>query len=195
MAASAAAADRPEGLAGGLVPLSGVEVRISDASDRPVAPGVEGEIQVRGPIVMLGYLGDPEATAQTLRGGWLATGDVGRLDDGGRLRVLDRRSDLIVSGGENVYPAEIESVLGGYPDVAEAGVVGVSDSRFGARPLAFVFWRAGAERDPAALASWCRARLAGYKVPVDFIVVESLPCNASGKPLRRGLGARAATSD
>ncbi len=177
-------------LAGGLVPLPGVEVRIVDASDRPVAAGVEGEIQVRGPIVMRGYLGDPEATAQALRGGWLATGDVGLLDDAGRLRVLDRRADLIVSGGENVYPAEVESVLVGHPDVVEAGVVGLSDQRFGARPLAFIVWRAGADRDVGALAAFCRARLAGYKVPVGFEALDELPRNASGKLLRGELRRR-----
>ena len=117
----------------------------------------------------------------------LATGDVGRLDAAGRLRVLDRRSDLIVSGGENVYPAELEGVLAGHPDVVEAGVVGVEDARFGARPLAFVVWRAGVEPDPEALAAWCRARLAGFKQPVGFVAVDALPRNASGKLLRRDL--------
>jgi O-succinylbenzoic acid--CoA ligase len=142
---------------------------------------------------MRGYLGDPDATAQALRGGWLATGDVGRLDDAGRLHVLDRRSDLILSGGENVYPAEIESVLVGHPDVVEAGVVGLSDRRFGARPLAFIVWRAGADRDAGALADFCRARLAGYKVPVEFEAVDALPRNASGKLLRRELRRRPPT--
>ena len=178
-------------LVGGLVPLPGVEVRIVDASDRPVAAGSEGEIQVRGPIVMRGYLDDPEATARALRGGWLATGDVGWIDRAGRLRVLDRRSDLIVSGGENVYPAEIESLLALHPDVVEAGVVGIEDARFGARPLAFVVWHKGAARDARALADWCRERLAGYKRPVDFLAAESLPRNASGKLLRRELALRA----
>ncbi|MBK7952468.1 MAG: AMP-binding protein [Deltaproteobacteria bacterium] len=174
-------------LGGGLVPLPGTRIRIVDAADTPVAAGLEGEIQVRGPSVMAGYLDDPESTARTLRGGWLATGDFGRLDAAGRLRVLDRRSDLIVSGGENVYPAELEGVIASHPEVLEAGVVGVPDARFGARPLAFVVWRAGAARDPAALAAWCRARLAGYKQPVDFVAVEALPRNASGKLLRRAL--------
>ena len=182
-------------IGGGLVPLPGVEVRIVDEGDRPVDAGVEGEIQLRGPIVMRGYLDDPESTARALRGGWLATGDIGRLDGAGRLRVLDRRSDLIVSGGENVYPAEIESVLIEHPDVVEAGVVGVGDARFGARPLAFVVWRAGAARDSRLLADWCRERLAGYKRPVEFVAVELLPRNASGKLLRRELALRAVKGD
>jgi len=177
-------------LASGLVPLPGVEVRIVDSEGRALAAGVEGGIELRGPIVMQGYLDDPEATARALRGGWLATGDVGRLDAAGRLRVFDRRADLILSGGENVYPAEIESVLAGHPDVVEAGVVGVADARFGARPLAFVVWRAGAAREPRTLADWCRARLAGFKQPIGFVSVESLPRNAAGKLLRRELAAR-----
>lgn len=177
--------------AGGLVSLPGVALRIVDAGGRPVAPGVEGEIELRGPIVMRGYLGDPEATARVLRRGWLATGDVGRLDESGRLRILDRRSDLIVSGGENVYPAEIESLLVEHPDVVEAGVVGVADARYGARPLAFVVWRAGSDRNALALSVWCRTRLAGYKLPVGFIASEALPRNASGKLLRRELARRA----
>mgnify|MGYP000331646318 CR=1 FL=1 len=183
--------DDGSAFAGGLVVLPGVEVRIVDEADRPVASGVEGEIQLRGPIVMRGYLGDPEATAQALRGGWLATGDIGRLDGAGRLRVFDRRSDLILSGGENVYPAEIESVLVEHPNVLEAGIVGVPDARFGARPLAFVVWRGGALRDAEGLVAWCRLRLAGYKMPVDFVALEALPRNASGKLLRRELAALA----
>lgn len=194
--AASQVATRPPGSpgaarAGGLVPLPGVALRIVDVDGRPVEAGLEGEIQLRGSIVMRGYLGDPEATARVLRGGWLSTGDVGRLDAAGRLRVLDRRSDLILSGGENVYPAEIESLLVEHPDVVEAGVVGVPDARFGARPLAFIVWRPGAARDAAGLAAWCRARLAGYKLPVDFIASEALPRNASGKLLRRELARRA----
>ncbi|MEZ4278379.1 MAG: o-succinylbenzoate--CoA ligase [Myxococcota bacterium] len=190
--AASQVATRPPRAQGGLVALPGVEVRIVDGADQPVPVGREGEIQLRGPIVMRGYLGDPEATARALRGGWLATGDVGRLDAAGGLRILDRRSDLILSGGENVYPAEIESVLAEHPDIVEAGVVGVADARFGARPFAFVVWRAGAARDEARLAAWCRTRLAGYKVPIAFRAVEALPRNASGKLLRRMLAREAA---
>ncbi|MEZ4331907.1 MAG: AMP-binding protein [Myxococcota bacterium] len=185
---SAAPATDP---AAGLVPLPGVALRIVDEAGIPVATGEEGMIEVRGPIVMAGYLDDPESTARALRDGWLATGDVGRLDAAGRLRVLDRRGDLIVSGGENVYPAELEAVVAAHPDVVEAGVVGVPDARFGARPLAFVVWRPGVAPDPGAIAAWCRARLAGYKQPVDFVALAALPRNAAGKLLRRALAARA----
>jgi len=183
----------PTDPAGGLVALPGVELRIVDAQGRPLGIGQDGGIEVRGPILMSGYLGDPEATARSLRGGWLATGDVGRLDAEGRLRVLDRRRDLIVSGGENVYPAELESVLASHPDLVDAGVMGVPDARFGARPVAFVVWRSGVPRDSEELAAYCRARLAGYKQPVAFVAVDALPRNASGKLLRRELAALAAT--
>ena len=179
-------------LAAGLQPLPGVEIRLVDERGCLVECGVEGEIQVRGPIVMRGYLDDPEASARAIREGWLATGDLGRLDARGRLRVLDRRTDLIVSGGENVYPAEIESCLLEHPAVGEACVVGVADERFGARPVAYVVLRAGESLDRADLAAFCRGKLAGFKVPIDFIERANLPRTASGKLLRRELAIRPA---
>ena len=191
--AASQVATRPPGTAvdepaGGLVPLAGVSLRIVDETDAACAPGVEGEIQVRGAIVMRGYLDDPEASRATLADGWLATGDIGRLDDACRLRVLDRRTDLIVSGGENVYPAQIESVLEAHPDVVEAGVRGLEDETYGARPAAWVVLRAGARLAPLELMAYCRERLAGYAVPVDVEAVDALPRNATGKLLRRHLG-------
>lgn len=174
-------------LAAGLQPMPGVEIRIVDAEGAPVETGCDGEIEVRGPIVMSGYLDDPRATANAIHDGWLATGDVGRLDPKGRLRVLDRRADLIVSGGENVYPAEIESILTTHPEIEDAGVVGVPDEEFGARPLAFIVLRRGVSSAPTDLEAFCRARLARYKIPVEFIEVSELPRTASGKLLRRKL--------
>ncbi|MFP6656350.1 MAG: o-succinylbenzoate--CoA ligase [Myxococcota bacterium] len=181
------AAPRPDDLAGGLVPLAGVEIRIMDANGKLMAEGGAGEIQLRGPIVMKGYRGERAARNNAIQAGWLSTGDIGRLDERGHLRVLDRRTDLIISGGENIYPAEIESVLAEYPDIEEAGVVGCPDSKFGARPLAFVVLRPGRSLDQAALVSFCRERLAGFKVPVDFIEMASLPKTASGKLRRQAL--------
>jgi O-succinylbenzoic acid--CoA ligase len=174
-------------LAAGLAPLPGVEIRVVGADGNPVEAGTEGEIEVRGSVLMCGYLDDPGATSESIREGWFATGDVGRLDSVGRLRVLDRREDLIVSGGENVYPAEIESVLGTSPEVADAGVIGVSDEAYGARPLAFVVLRQGASLDRVALDAYCRTRLASFKIPVDFIELAELPRTASGKLIRRKL--------
>ena len=135
---------------------------------------------------MAGYLNRPRETAETLRDGWLHTGDIGILDDRGRLRVLDRRSDLIVSGGDNVYPAEIERVLCAHPAVVEAGVAAVPDSTFGSRPAAWLVLD-GASPSHSEIEAFCRKRLAGYKVPVAYRTVVALPRNASGKLLRRRL--------
>ncbi|MCC6766530.1 MAG: o-succinylbenzoate--CoA ligase [Deltaproteobacteria bacterium] len=167
-------------------PLAGTRVRIVDAG----ADGC-GEILVAGPTVMAGYFRDPEATAAALRDGWLHTGDVGRLDGDGRLRLLDRRIDLVVSGGENVYPSEVEAVLLAHPAVAEAAVYGVDDAEWGRRVEAAVVPRAGAAIDESALRAWCRARLAGYKTPRAIVAVTSLPRTASGKLRRHALAAAA----
>ena len=176
-------------LSGGLEPLAGVSLRIVDDAGNAVPPGVEGAIEVSGPVVMTGYLDDPEATEAALVGGWLRTGDVGVLDEAGRLRVLDRRSDLILSGGENVYPAEIESVLLEHEDVVEAGVCGLPDDVFGARPAAWLVLRDGASLDVEEMRAFCRARLASYKCPRDFEERESLPRTPTGKLIRRALPA------
>jgi len=179
-------------LSGGLRPLPGTQIRIASPDEdlgETAGSNVIGEIEVRGPTVMQGYLDDPEATARVLRDGWLATGDLGCLDASGGLRVLDRRSDLIVSGGENVYPAEIESVLLDHPAVAEAGVVGLADAVYGVRPKAFLVAAAGERLELEGVFDFCRERLAKYKIPVDLVVVDALPRNASGKLLRRELKA------
>jgi O-succinylbenzoic acid--CoA ligase len=154
----------------------------------PTEIGIEGdEILVRGPTVTPGYWQRPDATAQALRNGWLHTGDIGYLDDEGYLYVLDRRDDLIVSGGENVYPAEIESVLRAHPAVEDAGVTGMADETWGQAPVAFVVLRAGASLSVDDLRAFCVEKLARYKIPARFQFVESLPRNAAGKLLRRTL--------
>lgn len=176
--ATADAAARP-GSAGW--PLPGVALRIADAA----ADG-SGEIWVRTPAAFSGYLGRPAATAATFGpGGWLRTGDAGRLDADGFLSVLDRRDDLLVSGGENVVPAEVEAALAEHPAIAEAGVVGRPDATWGAVPVAAVVLRPGeAAPTDEELRSFCGVRLAPYKVPAGFVVVAALPRTASGK-LRR----------
>ena len=176
-----------EGLAARALP--GVELRIEDEEGNVLPPGTPGEICVRSRTVMSGYLGLPEETARALRGGWLHTGDVGVLDGHGRLRVLDRRSDLVVSGGENVYPAEVESVLAAHPDVREVVVGGESHGDLGQRVLAAVVPREGAKPDAEALREFCRERLAGHKVPGRIVFVSELPRTSSGKVLRRAIGA------
>ena len=167
-------------------PLAGVEVRIVDNA-REVAPGEPGEILVRGAIVTAGYLNDPAATSRAIRDGWLHTGDIGFVDSVGGLHVLDRRDDLVVSGGENVYPAEVEAVLLGHPSVADAGVAGLPDVDLGARVVAWIVASENAAADAGALDAHCRQQLAGFKVPREFRFVESLPRNATGKLQRRHL--------
>ncbi|MFN3431311.1 MAG: class I adenylate-forming enzyme family protein [Candidatus Sericytochromatia bacterium] len=170
-------------------PLPGVRLAILGPGGQPVPPGEEGEIAVAGPTLMDGYLGDPEATARVLRGGWLLTGDAGVLDEAGRLTVLGRRTDLIVTGGENVYPAEVESALTGHPGVAAAAVVGVPSRRWGASPFAFVVAAPGV--DESALAGWLEPRLARFKHPRGYGFVAALPLLANGKVDRQALIAEA----
>lgn len=164
-------------------PLFPLELRIErDGASAP--PRTVGEITVRGPTVMAGYFGDSEATNRVLRDGWLYTGDLGYLDDEGYLYVVDRRDDLIITGGENVYPAEVEAVLLAHPAVAEAGVTGIPDDRWGQAVVAAVTLKAGETVTPEALLDFCRERLARYKVPSALIFVDALPRNAAGKLVR-----------
>ncbi|HET9156287.1 MAG TPA: hypothetical protein VFN91_06445, partial [Myxococcaceae bacterium] len=136
----------------------------------------------RGPTLMRGYLDDEAATAEVLREGWLQTGDLGRLDGRGRLTVLARRTDLILSGGENVYPAEVEAVLATHPAVAEVAVVGRPDARWGQVPVAVVVPRGSAAPDALpGLRAWARSRLAAFKVPAEVLPAAELPRTAAGK--------------
>jgi O-succinylbenzoic acid--CoA ligase len=159
-------------------PLMTAEIRI----DAPSSDG-SGEILVRGPIVSPGYVHSTEER----REGWLHTGDIGRVDAEGYLYVLDRRSDLIVTGGENVYPAEVEAVLTAHPAVREAGVFPLADSEWGQIVAAAVVPVPGSEPDAAELMAFCRERLAAYKTPRRIVLVETLPRNAAGKLLRSAL--------
>jgi O-succinylbenzoic acid--CoA ligase len=167
--------------------LFGTEIRIADARGDALPPGREGEILVRGPTVMAGYLDDAEESSRALRQGWLHTGDVGALDPAGRLRVLDRRADLIVSGGENVSPAEVEAVLRDHQDIADVAVAGLPDPDLGSRVTAWIVLKAGARSRGADLRRFCRQRLAGFKVPKEIRFAAELPRNSSGKLLRRCL--------
>jgi long-chain acyl-CoA synthetase len=139
---------------------------------------------------MAGYLDLPEQTAETLRGGWLHTGDLGRFDDRGHLTLVDRAKDVVITGGYNVYPSEVEQVLLADPAVAEAAVVGVSDPEWGEAVVAYVVPRAGAEVDAGALDSRCLEAIARYKRPREYRVVEELPRNPSGKVLKNELRAQ-----
>jgi O-succinylbenzoic acid--CoA ligase len=177
------------------LPGSGARRRAAGESESP-PPGEEGEILVRGPVVMKGYFGQQSDTERVLEGGWLHTGDIGRIDPDGYLYVLDRRSDLIITGGENVYPAEVESALLAHENVAEAGVIGLPDAQWGQRVVAIVrLYSGGWSHDIAeAIRAHCRARLAGYKVPSQVIgTSEPLPRTASGKLRREELRSRFAS--
>ncbi len=167
-------------------PLLPVQLRIRD-HDQLVPAGVPGVIDLKGPTITSGYADRPEITAQVLHDGWLSTGDIGYLDEEGYLYVLDRRSDLIISGGENVYPAEIESILLAHPDVAEAGVCGQPDPQWGQVPLAFVCLHAGCTTSSETLMAYIIQHLARYKQPRAIYLVDHLPRNSSGKLLRREL--------
>ncbi|MEU1447662.1 class I adenylate-forming enzyme family protein [Streptomyces mirabilis] len=163
------------------LPFPGQEIRILDADGIEVAPGIDGEVVVRGANVMRGYLGRPDETARVIVGGWLHTGDVGHLDAEGYLTLVGRSKDMIIRGGENIYPKEIEDVLSGDPSVLEAAVIGVPDEKWGEVVVAYVQPRPGSTVDPAALKALCVRSLTGYKRPTAFLVVEAIPKNAVGK--------------
>jgi long-chain acyl-CoA synthetase len=163
------------------LPLPGIEVGVVDQADQLLPAGQAGEVVVRGPNVMRGYLGRPEESVQVLRGGWLHTGDVGRFDDDGYLTLVDRVKDLIIRGGENIYPKEIEDVLHIHPAVLEAAVVGQPDPVFGEQPVAFVTIRPGFDLVPEDLIEHTRQSLARYKVPREVYIEETLPKNPVGK--------------
>jgi fatty-acyl-CoA synthase len=171
-------------------PLPGVEIRIVDASGQDVPLGEVGEVITRSSNNMLGYWRNPEATARTLTSdGWIHTGDAGYLDADGYLYIHDRVKDMIISGGENVYPAEVESAIYGHPDVLEVAVIGVPDEKWGEAVKAVVVPKPGHEIDAAHIIAWARERIAGFKVPKSVDVIPALPRNASGKILRRELRA------
>ncbi|CAN5375866.1 fatty acid--CoA ligase [soil metagenome] len=165
----------------------GVELRIVGDDGEVMAPGTVGEIAVRSPQIMGGYWKLPEATARAMQGDWFFTGDAGYLDDKGYLYIFDRVKDMIVSGGENIYPAEVESALFGHPAVADVAVIGVPDERWGEAVKAVVVKKADADVSPGELIGWARERIAGYKLPKSVDFIEALPRNPTGKILKREL--------
>jgi acyl-CoA synthetase (AMP-forming)/AMP-acid ligase II len=165
----------------------GVELRIVGDDGKDLAPGEVGEIAVRSPQIMGGYWNLPDATRRAIQGDWFFTGDAGYLDDKGYLYIYDRVKDMIVSGGENIYPAEVESALFGHPAVADVAVIGVPDERWGEAVKAIVVKNPGAEVGAGELIAWARERIAGYKLPKSVDFVEALPRNPTGKILKREL--------
>lgn len=184
-----ALAGRPELLRSTGRPLPGVELCIAGPDGEDLAPGETGEILVRGPQMMSGYWNMPAETAAATTGGWMHTGDAGYIDVEGYLYIRDRVKDMIVSGAENIYPAEIEAVLYGHPAIAEAAVIGVPDPRWGETVMAVVALKPGMAAEAAELDGFCRDRLGGFKVPRRYRFVEALPRNAAGKILKRELRA------
>ena len=166
---------------------SAVELAICDEEGRLLGPGEKGEIMIRGAPVMPGYWRNPDATAKTLRDGWLMTGDVGSLDEDGYLTIQDRSKDVIISGGSNIYPREIEEVLLTHADVHECAVVGRPSPEWGEDVVAFVVARKGAGIDPATLDALCLQNLARFKRPKDYRIVGDLPKNNYGKVLKTAL--------
>jgi long-chain acyl-CoA synthetase len=165
-----------------------IELKIVDTDDQEVPRGTVGEIVARGPNVMRGYWQMPEQSAQTLRGGWLHTGDAAWMDEEGFIFISDRLKDMIISGGENVYSTEVEQALYQHPSVAQCAVIGVPDERWGERVHAVVVPKPGAERDAQALIAHCRALIADFKCPrsIDF-QDEPLPLSGAGKILKTEL--------
>jgi fatty-acyl-CoA synthase len=171
-------------------PIPTIAARIVDDQMNDVPPGAVGEIVYRGPTLMAGYWNNPEATAEAFAGGWFHSGDLVRADEEGFLYVVDRKKDMIISGGENIYCAEVENVLAAHPAVADVAVIGAKHERWGETPIAVIV-----PADPAAppalddLTDWARGKLASYKKPTSLVIVAELPRNAAGKVLKHQLRA------
>jgi long-chain acyl-CoA synthetase len=178
--------ERKPSCVGIALPRCAVEIRDPDGAEVPT--GEVGEVHIKGPVVMSGYWNRPEATAEVLDAdGWLKTGDLGTADADGDIRIVDRVKDLIIRGGYNVYPREVEEVLYEHPDVVEVAVVGVPDEHFGEEVAAVLALRPGADFDAEAFRGWAKERLSAYKVPRRFQVVDALPKGPTGKILKRAI--------
>jgi acyl-CoA synthetase (AMP-forming)/AMP-acid ligase II len=172
------------------LPFPATQLAVCDGEGNELPPGEVGELRVASPYMFSGYLNLPEATAAAMRGDWFATGDLARQDEEGYVYLVDRKNDMVISGGENIYPREVEEVLLAHPAVAEAGVTGAPHPYWGEQLTAFVVIRPGMNASAEALQEACRARLSRYKVPKDIRFVPTLPRNAMGKVLRRDLRRR-----
>ncbi|MFJ7669308.1 class I adenylate-forming enzyme family protein [Lysinibacillus sp. NPDC097195] len=175
-------------------PLAQTEIRVVDSFGEALPAGEVGEICVRGPQVMKGYLRNEEETARTIRDGWLYSGDLGRFDDEGYLYIVDRKKDMIIRAGENIYPIEIEEVLYQLPAILEAAVIGLPHEVYGEVPKAFVVLKEGKLTNEEAILAHCRSQLAKYKVPYEIEFLAQLPRNASGKVLKHTLRPKVTTS-
>ncbi len=167
-----------------------VEVRVVDENDRSVEPGKIGEIVARGKNIMMGYWKNPELTAKTIKDGWLHTGDMGTMDDEGYIYLVDRKADMIISGGENIYPKEVEDVLYGHWAVQECAVVSAPDEKWGERVLATIVLKSKCKTTEEEIIAYCHEKLAGYKCPKQVVFVDELPKTAVGKISRRAIKKR-----
>jgi len=174
-------------------PIPGVTVSIRDDDDRALPVDEVGEVCVQGPNVMVGYYRNPEETAKTIRGGWLRTGDMGRLDADNYLYIVERKKDLIIRGGFNIYPRDVEEALYAFPGVAEAAVIGLPDTLMGEEVVAFVVLKPGQAVTADEVAGFCQTRLAKYKCPKEIRFVDALPKSPVGKILRKELRGQART--
>jgi len=175
----------PEGSVG--KPCSGIEIAIFDENDNPLAPGEKGEIVMKGPNMMKGYFNRPEATAETLRHGWMHTGDVGFIDSDGFLFISDRIKDMIIRGGENIYPGELEEVIYEHPAVAEATVIGKPDPIYGEKVIAFVVIKQGESVTSEEVLDFMRPKVTKFKLPAEVRFIDALPKSPVGKVLKREL--------
>lgn len=169
------------------LPLPNLEVKIFDEQDRELSVGEIGEVVIRGPAVMKGYYNNPQATAETLKGGWLHTGDLGKMDENGYFYILDRKKDMIICSGYNVYPREIEELLHTHPAVLEAAVIGIPDPKRGESPMAFIILKPGKKASEKELIQFSRENLAAYKVIRAVRFLEEFPRNPNRKVLKREL--------
>jgi long-chain acyl-CoA synthetase len=169
------------------LPIPNVEASIQDDAGRHLGDGEVGEVCVRGGNVMLGYWNQPEETAKVMRNGWLLTGDIGYRDSEGYYFITDRKKDMLLVNGMNVYPREIEEILYQFPGVKEAAVIGKPDARRGEQPIAFLSVDDGISVDVSSVQQFVRSRLADYKVPRKVVVMPTLPRNATGKILKTAL--------
>ncbi len=179
--------DRPRKPGSIGVALPRCEVQIRDERGAELSAGEVGELYFRGPVVMKGYWNRPEETAEVLQDGWLRTGDLGLKDADGDVRIVGRKKDLVIRGGYNVYPLEVEEVLYQHPDIVEAAVIGIPDEHYGEEVAAVVVLRDGATPDAPALRDWAKERLSAYKVPHLIVYAQELPKSATGKVLKRAI--------
>ncbi len=163
------------------------DIRLVDMNGNDLAPGEKGEVLIAGTNLMKGYWNRPEATAETLKDGWLYTGDIGMMDEDGFLYILDRKKDMIISGGENIYPAEIEDLLLGHPAIADAAVIGFADEKWGESIQAVIVTKSDENLTDKELIEWCRGRIGRFKIPKKVVFTDQIPRTPTGKILKRVL--------